>query len=126
MLASVPELVSRTFSTDGKVDQFGQFHFPFGGGAEAGAGVQDASQGRHHLRVTVTQNERSPGSHVVQVAVAVHVVDAGSLAAIDEQGVASHGAEGSGRRVDSARNELPGSLIELLGLPVQVSSLEWL
>ena len=107
------------------VDQLGQLHLLFGGGAKAGAGFQNTSQGRHHLRVAVAQNKRTPGAYVVEVAVAVHVVDARPLAVIHEQGVASHGLEGSGRRVDSARNVLSGFLVKLLGLPVQDSSLKW-
>ncbi len=58
-------------------------------------------------------NQRPPGHHVVDEAVAVHVLDGGAGRPLDEQRNAADGLEGADRAVDAAGKNLPGLLEEL-------------
>jgi hypothetical protein len=63
--------------------------------AEALLGLPD--DGLAHLGVVVAHDHRAPGQHVVDVALAVHVVEVGAVGAVDEDGRAAHGLEGADR-----------------------------
>ena len=67
-------------------------------------------------RVRVAVDHRAVGTDQVNVLVAVHVPQAGALAAGDDAGLAAHGAEGADRGVHTTRDGLDGALEPLLGL----------
>ena len=87
----------------GVADGFGQLHLALGGRAETGAPGERAFEGVDDDRMTVAEQQRSPGPDVVDVLVAIHVEDVRALAARDERRVAAHGAIGAHGRVDAAR-----------------------
>ena len=70
---------------------------------------------RHHVRVGVAEDQRPPGADVVDVAVAVDVVEIGALAALDEQRLPAHRAEGAHGRIDAAREQVQRLREESLG-----------
>ena len=104
MVASVPELTKRTISTEGKVGDhpLGQPHLELGGRAEGRAPRRGLADGRQHRRVGVAQDQRAPGEHQVDVAVAVHVLQPGALAPGDEAGRPADAAERAHRAVHPA------------------------
>ena len=61
-----------------------------------------------HLVVGVAADGGPPGSDVVDVLVAVHVVCIRALHAVEDNWVAAHGAEGADGRVDAAGEERLG------------------
>ena len=112
IVASVPELTSRTFSIDGTasiISSASSFSAKRGR-AEAGAPAQGRLQGRHDGRVTVAEDHRSPGADVVEVAVAVDVEQIGPRGAVEEDRLAADAAERPGGAVHSAGHELPRPL----------------
>ncbi len=75
------------------VNQLGQLHLALGGRAEAGSDRENLAQRVHDRRKAVAQDQRSPGQDVVDVLVAVDVVDVRSLAACDERRRPAHAAK---------------------------------
>ena len=60
----------------------------------------------------MTRDERSPRKDVVNVAVAVHVEEIWTFAALDEERLSAHSAEGAHGRVHPAREDGLGFLKE--------------
>ena len=108
MVASVPELTSRTISIEGTAsdDRLRQFDLALGGRAEAGAAGERPLRPPPRPRDGVAQNQRPPRADVVDVLVAVGVPDARALAARNEQRRAAHAAKRAHRGVHAAGNGL--------------------
>ena len=86
-------------------DQLGQFAFGFGRSAKTGAARGGFLHRRDHLRMRVPQDHRSPGADVVDVAIAVDVVQIGAFAALEEDRLAAHAAKRAGRAVHAAGHQ---------------------
>ena len=83
-------------------------------GRTAGSGSLDR---RERLRIRVTEDERAPRHDPVDVAAAVHVLDARTGAAAHEDGlVEADGAHRPHRRVDAAGDHALGTPLELRAL----------
>ena len=107
MTASVPELTRRTCSTDGRLRVMSS---AISSSSSVGAPkdrplAAAAHDRREHLGMRVAEDHRSPGAHVVDVTVAVHVDEPCALALADEDGRSAHGAEGAYRRVHAAGDD---------------------
>jgi hypothetical protein len=63
-------------------------------------------QCRDDAGMAVPEDHRSPGADVVDIAVAVEVVQVSPFAASEEDRLAPDSAKGAGGAVDAARNEL--------------------
>ena len=63
-------------------------------------------------RVSVSEEQRSPGADVVDVFIAIDVKDVGALAVIDIKGGEAYRAEGTYGAIDPARDILRGALEE--------------
>ena len=110
-MASVPELTSRTFSTDGTASMISS-----ASSLSASVGApklvprrRGRCDRREHARMAVAQDHRPPGADVVDVAVAVDVEQIGALAALEEDRLAADAAEGPGRAVHAAGHQLLGA-----------------
>src|SRR4029077_20529983 len=55
-----------------------------------------------HSRRRVTENDRAPGQHVVDVLAAIHIPEARAGAATDDERLTAHAAERAHRRADAA------------------------
>ena len=51
------------------------------------------------MRMSVTQNQRSPGTDIVDIGAPIGVIQVGAIAALEKHGVAAHGPECAHRRV---------------------------
>ena len=87
-------------------NQLGHLDFALGRGPETRPRFDDVVQGLGHFRVPVPQNQRPPGADVVDVGMAVRVVEMRARAALDKHRIAAHGPERPRRRVDAAGNLL--------------------
>ncbi len=96
-------------------DALGEIGLGGRGGAEAGRVARGALNGFDDRRKGVAQNHRAPGAEVVDVAIAVGVVEVCALGALNEGRRATHGAKGAHGRVDAAGKEALGALLEGLG-----------
>ena len=96
-------------------DALGEVGLGGRGCAEAGGVARGALDRFDHRRKGVAQNHGAPGAEVVDVAIAVGVVEIRALSALDEGRRAAHGAKGADRRVDAAGKEALGALLESLG-----------
>ena len=94
---------------DGRDDQFGQFAFGLGRGAEACAAGDRRFEGRDDGRMGVAENHRSPGADVVDVAVAIDIEQIGPRPALEKQRLAADAAERPGRAIHAAGHELLGA-----------------
>jgi hypothetical protein len=63
-------------------------------------------EGGDHLRVSVAEDEGTPGKHIIYEAVPIYVEEICSLAALDEERLAAYGTEGTHGRIDPAREEV--------------------
>ena len=120
MVASVPELTKRTISMLGtnSVTSLAS-STSCGQGAPKLVPLAAVSCKRlDHARVGVAQNQRSPGQHVVDVAIVVHIDHVGAFAPFDEERLAAHRLEGTHRRIDTAGQQFDGLGEELLGVGV--------
>ncbi len=93
----------------------GQFGFNLGRGAEAQAELQLGLHGLQYRRVGVAQNHRPPGQHIVDVALALAVIQVGPFGPFHKQRRAPDAAECAYRRIHAAGNILTGSFEKLLG-----------
>ena len=100
---------------DGAGDELGEVGFGGGGGAETGAGGGGLLDGLDDGREGVSEDHGSPGAEVVEVLVAVGVVEVCAFGAGKEGRLAADGAEGSDGGVYSAGEEALGALAELIG-----------
>jgi hypothetical protein len=62
--------------------------------------------GGHDLRMRVAEDEGPPGSHVVDIDIAVDIIDACSGSTLHEGRLQIHRFKGPHRAVYTARNEL--------------------
>ena len=97
--ADEAQLFDRGIAGDDLLCQIG-----FGGRGRSKAGaVRSGLLDRFdHGRKSVAEDHRSPGTEVVNVAIAIGVPQIGALAALDKGRLATHGAKGADRRVDPA------------------------
>ena len=86
-------------------DELGKFHLERGGRSVTRAPPHRLLQRLDHPRVGVAQDQRAPGEDVVQIAVAVDVVEIGALSPLDEARRSAHGAVGTHRTVDATRHQ---------------------
>ena len=113
IVASVPELTSRTISIDGtsRDDRFGHLDFERRRRAERQSRRELPLDGGHRPPdARWPSMHRAPGADVVDELVAVFVPDARALGARDEARRAADGAIGAHRRVDAAGQHLLGAL----------------
>ena len=83
--------------------------------AEARSLAQRLLERGHDARMRVTEDQRAPREHVVDVAVPVDVDEIGALAAIDEERRAAHRLERTDGRADAARQEIERLRVEPFG-----------
>src|SRR5262249_21581343 len=91
-------------------DELGELRLGLGGGAEGHAAAHRLLDGADDARVGVAEDQRPPRADVVEVLVAVEVVEVRPVAAGDEQRLAADGAERAGGAVDAAGDEATGAL----------------
>ena len=68
----------------------------------------------------VTENERAPGSAEIKVALSFFIPNKRALAFADENGIASDGAEGPHRGINTGGNKLPGDAVESGAIRLQL------
>ena len=73
-----------------------------GGRAKAKAQLAGLNHCLHHFGMGVPQDHRPPGLHVIEVAIAIHVIEIRSLGSADEDGTTSNSAKGAHRAVDAS------------------------
>ena len=54
-------------------DKLGKFDLAFGGRSKAGPNFEDLLKGFDHRFRPMTEQERSPGTHVIDIGVPVHI-----------------------------------------------------
>jgi len=91
-------------------DQLGHFDLTLGRCAERKATQRSLANRLHDGGVRVAGDCRPPRSDIVDVAHAVGVPHPRTLCPLDESRRSAHGAEGTNRRVDAARNGFLGTL----------------
>ncbi len=84
----------------GVADHFGQLDLEPGGGSVGGPVFGCGLDGLHDLGMAVAEDHRSPGADVIDIGVAVGIVNLGTLGALNEQRVAAHRLEGPHGAVD--------------------------
>ncbi len=99
-------------------DGFGHGHFGRARRTEGQAVVDRLLHRLAHGRVVVADDHRAPGTDVVDVAVAVDVVQVGAIGAFDEERLAADRLERAHRRIDAARQQLLGAGEQGVGLVV--------
>ena len=111
IVASVPELTSRTFSTEGTAAMISSASsFSASVGAPKLVPRRTAaSSGRHDRRMGVAEDHRSPGADVIEVAIAVDIDQVGPFGVVDEDRLAADAAERPGGAVHSPGDELFGA-----------------
>src|SRR5262249_15452320 len=100
-------------------DQLREVRLTLGRCTEARPLVQRLLHSSHDARVAVPKDERAPRTDVMEVAVAVDVVEIRPLAACDVNRMPADGAESTGRAVDAAGDELAGAFESLLATGAQ-------
>jgi len=98
-----------------RFDLLRQFDLQCRGHAVAAASAGLVTNGVHHRWVCMSQNQRAPGTDIVDVAVAIGIPEAGALAAFDNQRVAADGLKRAHRTIDPADEHLPGFAEDLTG-----------
>ena len=113
----MPEEVKRRRSTEGEAlhDELGEVGLGGGGGAEGGGAGSGGLDGLDDGGKGMAEDHGSPGVEEVEVAVAVYVVEEGTFGAVEKGWIAADGAKGADGRVDSAREEVFGAVLELAG-----------
>ena len=117
IVASVPDDTRRTISIDGTRSQMqlGQLDLGSVRRAEAGAAcAAAASTASTHARVGVAEDQRPPRADVVEVAVAVDVVEVGALAPLKKSGVPPTPPKARTGRVHPAGDDPPRAVEEAL------------
>ena len=107
----------KAHSFDGRIagaDALGEIGLGGGGRAKAGRVARRALDRLDDGRKRVAQNHRAPGAEVVDVSIAVGVVEICALGALDEGRRSADGAKGAHRRVDAAGKEALGALLQRL------------
>ena len=107
-----PQLLQRGHR---QADALGEIDFTGGGRAKAGPRRRGGRDGRDDVRIGVPEDERSPGSHEVEVAIAIDILNVGARTAVQEDRRSPDGLEGPNRRVDASGEKLARPLEETLG-----------
>jgi hypothetical protein len=81
----------------------------FGRRAEGQALRRRLLHRRHGVGIGVAEDQRAPGTDIVEVGLAVGIPDAGAFAAREEARRAAHRAESADGRVDAAGNGFLGA-----------------
>ena len=103
----------------GEADLFGEQRLRARGRAEAQPARSRRLHRRHHGGMGVAEDQRAPAHHIIGIDVTVCVEDPIPFAAVDEQGVTSHRAEGAHGGIDAAGKDGFGALEKAHGiLPV--------
>src|SRR5262249_54439905 len=79
--------------------QLGHFDFALGGRAKAGPALDDFAKRLGHAWRAMSEDQRSPRADVIDIGVAVGIIDSGAVAAHNEQRCAADAAESSNGRV---------------------------
>src|SRR5262249_33426973 len=95
-------------------DQLGEVRLALSRGAEAGALVQCVLDGPHDPWMAVAQDERAPRADIIEIGIAVEIVEVSALAASDEDRLAPDAAEGPGRTVHPTGDDTAGLLERLV------------
>src|SRR6266850_39392 len=98
IVASVPELHMRIFCTDGTAERIGN--------AKAGSMLGRLFDRADNRRMSVAENSRAPGANVIDVLVAIDIINAGAPGAVDEERFTAYPAKCAHRRVHAAWNKL--------------------
>ena len=109
LAASVPEDVSRTFSTEGTASTISSARRPrLRWERRTSSRRRRLLDGLDDLGIGVPEDERAPRHHPVDVPAPVRVLEVGALGAGDEEGLlAAHRAPRAHGRVDAARDDRP-------------------
>ena len=83
-------------------DLFRKFRLPRGGRAEGQPLRRGGRHRPHHLFARMTENERTPAHHIVEIGVPRPIDDERPLSALDKDGIAPHGAERAHGGIDPA------------------------
>ena len=112
MVASVPELTSRTISTEGRAEAIvlRDLHLGERRRAERRAAAQRLLDGRHDRRMAVPQDVGAVAADVVDVAPAVLAFEVRPLGRAHEDRLAADAPEGADGGVDAAGEDLLGAL----------------
>ena len=86
--------------------ELGHLHLPLGGSAEAESVLDGPLHRLPDDRVVVPQDHGTPGTDIVQIFVALHIVDVCAVRPLDEARGHIHRPEGTHRRVDAAGQHL--------------------
>ena len=100
-------------------NQLGKLRLPFGGSAEAGTAMQSFLDGPDHARMGMAEDERPPRTDVIEVTIAVDVVEIRPFAAGNEDRLAADAAKGAGRTVDAAGNQ-PAGQVKCFGAAMSI------
>ena len=107
IVASVPELTSRTFSIDGTASMTrSASSLSASVGAPKLVPFRTRLPSARHLRMGVAEDHRAPGSTIVDVAVAVEIEQICTFAAFDEDRLAADAAKRPGGTIHAAGHEL--------------------
>ncbi len=93
-------------------DGLGQLDFRRRRSTEAGSFAGRVDDGFNNLGGRMAEQQRAPGTNVVDIRIAVGVVYVGSFAAHQERRFTADRAEGAHRRIHAARDQLFGSLLK--------------
>ena len=91
-------------------------YFGGGGGAEAEAVLHGCLHGGNHLGMVVAEDHRAPGSHVVDVAVVIFIVQIGAAGGVEKHRGAAYAFEGSHRGIYTPGNVFLGLTEKLFGV----------
>ncbi len=111
MVASVPELTSRTISTDGRAETMTSASSTSArvGAPKRRPPSQSLLDGRHDGRMAMPQDVGSIAADVVDVAPAVLAFEVGPRGGADEHGLAPHAAEGAHGGIDATGENFFGA-----------------
>lgn len=90
---------------DAADDEFGEMGFGDGGRAETRSAIDCCVNCRADFGMGVAQDHRSPGTDVIEVAIAIKVVEVGALTALKEDGLAADAAKCAGGAIHAAGHE---------------------
>ena len=96
-------------------DAFRHLDFGFGRCTEAQTLGGRLLYGLDDLGIGVAADHRPPGTDIIDIGLAVDIVEKSALGAFDERGRAAHAIEGTHRRVDAAGNDASSALHQLFG-----------
>jgi len=88
IVASVPELPHANFlhRRHGRADHAGHGYFERIGNAKAGSMLGRLFDRADNRRMSVAENSRAPGANVIDVLVAIDIINAGALARLTKNG----------------------------------------